>query len=129
MTTLFGKDAPQPLEFGWMMERIGRCEIQIGRMAIQCAGHGLPAVLDLGFTRADQRARLAALARDAGSDVVLHFLDLPAEARWARVEARNREKGKTFALEVTRPMFDFVETLWQAPSEAEMTALNAIRVT
>jgi len=128
MTTLFGKDVPQPLDFSWMMERIGRCEAQIGQIAIQCGNRGAPVVLDLGFTTADHRARLASVARNAGFSASLHFLDVPADVRWSRVEARNQHKGETFALEVTRPMFDFIESIWQPPGQTEMTDLNGIRI-
>jgi predicted kinase len=128
MGTLFGKDVAEPIQFSWMIERVHRCETQIGRIALRCAGRGLPVVLDLGFTRADQRARLAALARDAGHEAVLHFLDVPAETRWSRVEARNRDRGDTFSIEVTRPMFDFVEGMWEPPTPDEMSALNGVRV-
>lgn len=128
MSALFGKDVPEPIQFSWMIERIERCETQIGRIALQCAGRGMPVVLDLGFTRADHRARLASLARDAGHEPVLHFLDVPAQARWSRVEARNRDRGDTFSIEVTRPMFDFVEGMWEPPTPEELSALNGVRV-
>jgi hypothetical protein len=45
------------------------------------------------------------------------------------VEARNAQKGETYQLgfDVTREMFDFVEGLWEPPTEAEMLAYNGIR--
>lgn len=41
---------------------------------------------------------------------MLHYLDVPVEERWRRVERRNAERGEIFRLEFTRQMFDFVET-------------------
>ena len=64
----------------------------------------------------------------AGLAVQLHFIDVDVEERWRRVENRNAEKGETFRLAVTRPMFDFIETIWQPPDADEMAALNGRRV-
>ena len=126
MTTLFWKDAPQPIQFDWAIERVRRCEDMILAVALQGAGRGVSAVLDLGFTKAEQRARMAQAVRDAGFEVSLHLLDVDAETRWGRVENRNRDKGATFAMEVSRPMFDFIETMWETPDAAERAALNAV---
>ena len=128
MTGLFGADAPQPPQWPWVAERVRRCETQMADVAVQCARRGVPAILDQSFLQAADRARLAAVARAAGLAVRLHLLDVPADERWRRVEGRNSERGETFALEVPRAMFDFVERLWQAPDAAEMAALDGIRV-
>ncbi|WP_176559374.1 AAA family ATPase [Rubellimicrobium roseum] len=124
MVTLFGPDAPQPPQWPWIAERVARCEAQILRTAVACARRGLPVVLDLSFLRADQRARAAQAAREAGLDLRLHLLDPGPEERWRRVEARNAAQGETYRVTVTRPMFDFIESLWQRPSPEEMAALN-----
>ena len=58
----------------------------------------------------------------------LHHLDVDAEERWRRVQGRNTERGPTYRLEVTREMFDFVETLLERPSDDELANLNGERV-
>jgi predicted kinase len=128
MVTLFWKDSPQPIEFEWAMERVNRCEVMIGDLALASVRRGVPAVLDLGFTKAHHRAKFVAMAKQADLGVALHFLDVPADIRWARVEQRNAQKGATYSLEVNRGMFDFVEGMWEAPDEAELAALNGKRV-
>ncbi len=130
MSTLFWMDSPQPLDPTWSMQRIERCSAQIWATAMQVAVRGVPCILDLGFSGAAQRARHVDLAREAGLSVQLHFLDVSADERWRRVEARNRQKGETYQLgfDVTREMFDFVESLWQPPTDAEMAACSGIRV-
>ncbi|MFC3124166.1 AAA family ATPase [Pseudoroseomonas globiformis] len=128
MMTLFGPDVPETIELAWMMERVARCEAQIGRMALQVARQGLPVLLDLGFTTAEHRERVAALARNAGFGVQLHLLEGAAEMRWARVQARNQNKGATFAMPVSRAMFDFVETLWEPPTAIEMANMHGVRI-
>jgi predicted kinase len=124
MVALFWKDSPDPIEFEWAMERVNRCEEQIAATAIQCLTRGIPAILDLGFTKATHRQKFADIAASAGVNISLHYLEVPADVRWARVEQRNTQKGETFSLEVNRDMFNFVENMWEAPDEDEMRRLN-----
>ena len=128
MTALFWPDSPQPIDPAWAMERVERCYVQIWAVARDVAARGVPCVLDLGFTQQASRARFADLARDAGLAVQLHFIDVPAEQRWQRVELRNSAPASAQQLEfaVTREMFDYVESLWEPPSEAEMIALSGV---
>ena len=128
MTTLFGPDQPTPLQFEWMMERVNRCEAQIWAVALQAIALDTPIVVDCGLTRETHRSKWAKLAADAGFPVRLHHLDVDAEERWRRVQGRNAERGPTYRLEVTREMFDFVETLWEPPSDDELASLNSERV-
>ena len=129
MTTLFGPDQPKPLQFEWMMERVNRCEAQMWAVALQAAALGVPVVVDCGLTREAHRSKWASFALEAGLGVRLHHLDVDADERWLRVQRRNAERGVTYRLEVTREMFDFVETLWERPTDAEMARLNGTRVT
>lgn len=128
MVPLFGPDRPEPIQFAWMMERIGRCEAQIFGLVEQLAARGVPAVLDLGFTRHEHRDKFRALAAGAGLSVHVHFVDVPAEERWRRVEQRNADQGETYAMQVDRGMFDFMEGMWEAPAEAEWSANGGKRV-
>ena len=122
MTTLFGPDAGQPPRWDWVAERVGRCETQIVAQALDAARRGVPSVLDLSFLRRADRRRLADRAAAAGIGVALHVLDVPADERWRRVEARNVEQGDTFSLVVPRPVFDFVETMFEPPGADERAA-------
>ena len=129
MAALFWMDTPQPLDPAWSMERVERCLTQIWAVVLRVAARNVPCVLDIGFGQTQSRARFADLAGVAGLSVQLHFIDVPAEERWRRVEARNAQKGETYQLgfDVTREMFDFVEGLWEPPTAAEMLAYNGIR--
>jgi predicted kinase len=128
MVTLFSPDRPARPDWPWIEERVGRCERQILTTALQAADAGMPSILDLGLQRADQRRRVADRAAAAGVGVRLHFLDVDADERWRRVEQRNEQQGETFRLKVTRPMFDFIETIWQPPTADEMTVLDGVRI-
>ena len=128
MTTLFWADSPQPLQFAWAMERVERCETQIFAVARQLAARGVPAVLDLGFTKKSHRDKFRALAAGAGLTAPVHFLDVPADERWFRVNRRNKERGETYAMDVDRQMFDFMETMWEPPGEDEWRAAGGCRI-
>jgi predicted kinase len=130
MTTLFWMDSPHPLQPSWSMERVDRCLTQIWSTAARVAQRGVPCILDVGLSQASSRARLVNLANELGLSAQLHFVDVPAEERWRRVEARNTARRETYHLpfDVTREMFDFVETLWEPPTDAEMAASHGVRI-
>jgi predicted kinase len=129
MTTLFWMDSPQPIKFAWTMARIERCESLIRSEITALSAIGVATVLDLGFTRADHRNAFAAFAAALGATTCLHFVDVSSEERWRRVESRNAARGETYAMQVDRAMFDFMESAWQAPSADELRALNGFVVT
>jgi predicted kinase len=126
MAALFWMDTPKPLDPSWAMERVNRCYIHIWTTALQVARRGLSCVLDLGFGQRRERIKFADLARGAGFSVELHFLDVPAAERWRRIEERNTAKAETYQLpfDVTREMFDFVESIWEPPTNEEIVALD-----
>lgn len=128
MVTLFAPDTPPQVSWPWIEERVLRCERQIVATALALASTGVPAILDLGLQQADQRRRVADRVAAASVGVRLHFLDVDAGERWRRVEARNEQQGETFRVKVTRPMFDFIETIWQPPTPEEMSAFDGVRV-
>ena len=131
MTTLFWMDSPQPIEPAWSIERAERCFAAIWSTASQVAMRGVPCVLDIGLSQAASRARFVKLAGELGLSVQLHFVDISTEERWRRVESRNVHQGETHHLpfRVTREMFDFVETLWEPPTDEELAASNGVRIT
>ena len=128
MVTLFAADMPSQGSWPWIEERVLRCERQILATALDLARTGVPSILDLGLQRADQRHRVADRATAAGVGVRLHFLDVDTTERRRRVERRNEQQGETFRMKVTRPMFDFIETIWQPPTPEEMSAFDGVRI-
>jgi predicted kinase len=130
MSALFWMDSPTPIEAGWSLARVERCCNQIWSTASGVAALGIPCVLDLGFTRAESRERIYALANAQALSVQLHLLDVPAGERWRRVQARNAQQGSARQLPfaVSREMFEFVETLWEPPDPGEMAAHAGLAV-
>lgn len=126
MITLFGEDAPANLDPTWIFPRVRRCEAQMWEMAAQLGTLDVPSILDLGFQRQEHRERFAGLAKQAELTAKLHVLDVDASERWKRVNARNKNQGKSFHMEITRDMFDYIETTWERPSNDEIEAVSRI---
>ena len=122
MQQLFHPERPSGAGYDWYAPRIERCTELIWSLSADLVRVGTPSVLEIGLTQRAARAAFYERARAAQLKVQLHALDAPAALRWQRVEARNRTRGSTFAMEVTREMFDFVEHMWEAPSEHELLA-------
>jgi len=128
MTALFWMDAPRPLAPSWSLERVERCQALIWATASQIAALGTPCMLEVGLARRVDRARLARLAADAGWPLRLHLVEAPQDERRRRVAARNAdERARQLPFAVTPEMFDFVETLWEPPTEEEMAAWDGVR--
>lgn len=120
MHMLFGPDQVE-LSFEWTMARIQRCETMIWNLAREVLGSGCDVILDLGFTLREHRQAHRALAQEAGALVSVHFLDIPADVRRARVHRRNAERDPAvFMFEVTDQMFDFMEARFEPPDEHEL---------
>ena len=117
---LFGPDVDGPLDFGWMLERLARCNALIWSTATAVLGAGTSVVLDLGLMRRADRERIRKLAEEAGLSMQWHFVDAPQEVRRARVVGRNETKGETFVREVSPEMFAMLEAVYEAPAPAEL---------
>lgn len=120
MVGLFAVDMPTPPDWPWISARVLRCEAQILTTAIELHRIGVSSVLDIALLRADRRREIADTLKSANVAMQFHLLDVSATERWRRVSARNQDKGETFHLAVSRGMFDFIETLWQLPTQDEL---------
>src|ERR1044071_8050207 len=63
---LFGPDVTGPLDFGWMVERLGRCQALIWSTASAVLAAGTSVVLDIGAMRRADRERIHRDAAAAG---------------------------------------------------------------
>ena len=117
---LFGPDVDGPLDFGWMAERIRRCNAVIWSTATAVLAAGASVVLDVGAMSRQHREHIRQLAQAQGLSLQWHFVDAPQEVRRARIAGRNAAKGETFVAEVTPEMFQILENLYEAPTPAEL---------
>jgi len=120
MANFYFPDRPSDADFEWYWPRIERCTRAIWSECEQALALGVPVVLEIGLTRRSDRAQFCEKVTRDGHSLQLHVVEAPLEERWARVQRRNQDKGETFSLEVTRGMFDFVETMWEAPTDEEL---------
>lgn len=120
MGRLFGPDMPEPLEYDWMMERVGRCEAQIWSAAAGVLASGTSVILDLGLMRKADRDRVREIAQATELRLQLHFVTADPAIRRARVAERNEVRGENFAIEVSPAMFDFVEGVFETPGPDEL---------
>ena len=125
MRDLYLADAPSPFSYEWALERTLRCERQI--LSVCAQRPDLAAVLDFGFLEASHRERIRAACREIGLTPRLHYLDVDAETRWSRVGQRNAQRHETFVIQVTRQMFDFCETLFEAPGPEELRGATVVQ--
>ena len=117
---LFGPDLQGPIEFAWMLERLGRCNQQIWSTAADVLAVGTSVVLDVGAMRRADRERIRQTAEAKGLSLQWHFVDAPQEVRRARIAGRNAAKGETFVMEVTPQMFEMLEGVYEPPEPAEL---------
>jgi predicted kinase len=121
MARMFGPDMPEPLQYDWMIERVGRCEGQIWATAAGVLAAGTSVILDIGLMRKADRARVREIAEATGLPLQFHFVDAPQAVRRARVLDRNVVRGESFAIEVTPDLFDFIEGVYEPPDPDELT--------
>ncbi|HZZ33299.1 MAG TPA: ATP-binding protein, partial [Phenylobacterium sp.] len=121
MARLFGPDMPEPLQYDWMVERVGRCEGQIWATAAGVLATGRSVILDIGLMRKADRERVRQIAEATDLPLQWHFVDAPAHVRRARVAGRNVVRGESFAIDVSPDMFDFIEGVYEPPEPAELS--------
>src|SRR5689334_22714879 len=117
---LYGPDVQGPIEFPWMLERLGRCNALIWSTAEGVLAAGASVVLDIGAMRRADRDRIRQIAQSKGLSLQWHFVDAPQEVRRARVANRNAAKGESFVMEVTPEMFEMLEAIYEPPAPAEL---------
>lgn len=121
---LFYMDRDPGSDFHWFYERVQRSGLQMRETAVQVIATGAPVIFDCGLPNRRERNIFFDWATDYGFSTSLHFLDCDEETRWMRVQSRNTEKGGTYRLDVTREMFDFMQSVWEKPNAQEMGQYN-----
>ncbi len=124
MVSLFGEDAPKNLSPEWFVPLVARCEVQMWATAVQLGNLGVPSILDLGFQRLEHRQKYRSLIEASNFSAKLHFLNVDASERWKRVQFRNEDQRETFQMTITRGMFDYIETIWEPPSNDEIRLMS-----
>jgi predicted kinase len=96
---------------------------ELSRLAQDVVRLGLSVVLDFGLWARVERDDLRTAARGLGVGVELHYLDVPADELWRRIQLRNSEPPwKSYP--IGRADFDEWLGLFQAPDAAELALFD-----
>lgn len=101
-----------------------RIEGELWNLAQEILGLGLGVVLDYGLWARVERDEMRAVARALGVGVELHFLDVPADELWRRIEVRNAAPPWN-AQPIGRADLDQWLAMFQAPDAAELALFDS----
>jgi predicted kinase len=100
-----------------------KVEHELWRLTQEILRLGLSVVLDFGLWARIERDEMRSAARALGADVELHYLDVPTEELWRRIEARNSEPPWD-SYPIRRADFDGWLRIFQAPDAAELALFD-----
>jgi predicted kinase len=100
-----------------------KVEHELWRLAQEVLGLGLSVVLDFGLWTRVERDELRSAARSLGVGVELHYLDVPANELWRRINARNSAPPWD-SQPISRADLDGWLRVFQAPDAAELALFD-----
>ena len=103
-----------------MQEKV---EHQLWSLAQEILRLGLSVVLDFGLWARVERDEMRSAARALGAGVELHFLDVPTDELWRRIEARNSEPHWADQ-PISRAHLDEWSAIFQAPDDTELALFD-----
>lgn len=101
-----------------------KIEQELWRMTQELLSLGVSVVLDFGLWARVERDEIRRAARVLGVRVELHYLDVPYDELWRRIQARNGDPPWE-AAPITRAHLDEWAALFQAPDTAELALFDA----
>jgi predicted kinase len=96
-----------------------KVERELWRLAQEILSLGVSVVLDFGLWARIERDEMRSAARALGVGVELHYLDVPTDELWRRIEARNSEPPWD-SYPIRRADLDGWRRVFQAPDAAEL---------
>ncbi|HEX4865049.1 MAG TPA: AAA family ATPase, partial [Acidimicrobiales bacterium] len=100
-----------------------KVEHQLWRLAQEIVRLGLAVVLDFGLWARIERDEMRNTARALGVGIELHYVDVPVEELWRRIETRNSEPP-WYSYPIRRADLDGWLSIFQAPDAAEMALFD-----
>jgi predicted kinase len=100
-----------------------KVEHELWRLAQEILSLGLSVVLDFGLWARIERDEMRSAARGLGVAVELHYLDVPTDELWRRIEARN-SKPPWDRYPIRRADLDGWLRVFQAPDAAELALFD-----
>lgn len=108
----------------WDEQAREKVEHELWRLAQEILPLGVSVVLDFGLWARIERDEMRSAARGLGVGVELHYLDVPADELWRRIEARNSEPPWD-GHPICRADFDGWLRVFQAPDAAELALFDS----
>jgi predicted kinase len=103
----------------WDEETRDKVDRELWRLAQEILGLGLSVVLDFGLWARVERDDMRGSARDLAVGIELHYLDVPTDELWRRIDARNAEPPWD-AHPISRADLDGWAAFFQAPDADEL---------
>jgi predicted kinase len=100
-----------------------KVEHELWRLAQEILRLGLSVVLDFGLWARIERDEMRSVARGLGVGVELHYLDVPCEKLWLRIQARNCEPPWNNH-PIRRADFEEWVRLFHVPDAAELALFD-----
>jgi predicted kinase len=100
-----------------------KVERELWRLAQEILRLGVSVVLDFGLWARIERDEMRSAARGLGVGVELHYLDVPTDELWRRIEARNSEPPWD-SHPICRADLDGWLRVFQAPDAAELALFD-----
>jgi len=100
-----------------------KVEQELWRLAQEILCLGLSVVLDFGLWARIERDEMRSAARSLGVGVELHYLDVPTDELWRRIQARNSQPPWD-SHPIRRADLDGWLRLFQAPDASELALFD-----
>jgi predicted kinase len=100
-----------------------KLEQELWRLAQEILRLGLSVVLDFGLWARVERDELRSVARGLSVGVELHYLDVPSDELWRRIETRNSQPPWN-SHPIRRADLDVWLRRFQAPDAAELALFD-----
>ncbi|MGH9225223.1 MAG: AAA family ATPase [Acidimicrobiales bacterium] len=100
-----------------------KIESELWRLAREILSLGMSVVLDFGLWARVERDEMRTVARGLGVGVELHFLDVPTDELWRRIEARSTTPPWNIE-PIGRADLDEWRATFQAPDAAELALFD-----
>lgn len=108
----------------WDEQAREKIEDELWRLAQEILPLGLSVVLDFGLWARIERDEMRSVARGLGVGVELHYLDVPTDELWRRINARNSEPPWD-SYPISRAHLDEWAASFQAPDAAELALFDS----
>lgn len=102
-----------------------KVEQELWRLAQQMLSLGLSVVVDFGLWARAERDEMRGVARRLGVGAELHYLDVPVEEQWRRIEERNSVPPWD-AEPIGRADLDRWSMVFEAPEAEERALFNSV---